>query len=197
MAESTKTPTVPQEARADAVFHHRHQIDQGRAVVAAGVGRLQLAGNDLSDLFDRFVQWVHLDPENRFLSDIGDWLDPITPANVRWLATGTFLYSLFLLVEGVGLMFRATWAIWLAIGESAFFIPIEIFELVRRHRTETLITRSPNFSAIPDRLVDRAGDQRVHRLVSFRKPETAVPAPPLNSRDGLRLMISPSIDKFP
>jgi uncharacterized membrane protein (DUF2068 family) len=27
-------------------------------------------------------------------------------------------------------MFRVSWAGWLAIGESAFFIPIEVFELV-------------------------------------------------------------------
>jgi uncharacterized membrane protein (DUF2068 family) len=36
------------------------------------------------------------------------------------------------LVEAVGLMFRVSWAGWLAIGESAFFIPIEIYELVHR-----------------------------------------------------------------
>jgi uncharacterized membrane protein (DUF2068 family) len=29
-------------------------------------------------------------------------------------------------------MFRVSWAGWMAIGESAFFIPIEIWELVRR-----------------------------------------------------------------
>jgi uncharacterized membrane protein (DUF2068 family) len=52
------------------------------------------------------------------------------------VVTGSFLYSLFSLVEGVGLIFRVPWAGWLAIGESAFFIPIEIFELVRRHRSE-------------------------------------------------------------
>jgi uncharacterized membrane protein (DUF2068 family) len=51
---------------------------------------------------------------------------------VRWWATGTLLYSLFSLVEGIGLMFRAPWAGWLAIGESAFFIPIEVRELVHR-----------------------------------------------------------------
>ena len=37
-----------------------------------------------------------------------------------------------MIVGGMGLAFRAQWAVWLAIGESAFFIPIEIFELVRR-----------------------------------------------------------------
>jgi uncharacterized membrane protein (DUF2068 family) len=32
----------------------------------------------------------------------------------------------------LGLIFRVSWAGWLAIGESAFFIPIEVFELARR-----------------------------------------------------------------
>ena len=35
-----------------------------------------------------------------------------------------------ILVEAVGLMFRVSWAGWLTIGESAFFIPIEIYELL-------------------------------------------------------------------
>jgi uncharacterized membrane protein (DUF2068 family) len=37
-------------------------------------------------------------------------------------------------VEGIGLMFRVPWAGWLAIGESAFFVPIEIYELNRPGR---------------------------------------------------------------
>jgi uncharacterized membrane protein (DUF2068 family) len=92
---------------------------------------LRLIGRDLSDLFNRLVTWMHLDPENRFFSEIGDRLDQITPANVRWVAIATFVYSLISFVEGIGLMFRVSWAGWLAIGESAFFIPIEVRELVR------------------------------------------------------------------
>jgi uncharacterized membrane protein (DUF2068 family) len=111
---------------------------KGALSLGLALGVYKMTGAGLSDLFDRFVHWVHLDPENRFLSDIGDRLELITPANVRWMATGTFLYSLFALVEGVGLIFRVPWAGWLAIGESAFFIPIEIFELVRHHRSEML-----------------------------------------------------------
>jgi uncharacterized membrane protein (DUF2068 family) len=106
---------------------------KGSLALLLAFGVYKLAGRDLQDLFDRLLRFIHLDPENRFLSDIGDRLDEITPANVRWVATGTFLYSLFSLVEGVGLIFRARWAGWMTIGESAFFIPIEIFELVHHH----------------------------------------------------------------
>ena len=47
------------------------------------------------------------------------------------------IYGLFLLVGGTGLALRAKWAIWLAIGESAFFIPIEIYELIRKHAPDS------------------------------------------------------------
>jgi uncharacterized membrane protein (DUF2068 family) len=138
MAENAKTPTVPKKRAPTLYLIITGKLIKGGLSLLLAFGVYKMTGPGLSDLFDRFVHWVHLDPENRFLSDIGDRLDLITPANVRWLATGTLLYSLFSLVEGVGLIFRAPWAGWLAIGESAFFIPIEIFELVRRHRPEML-----------------------------------------------------------
>lgn len=107
------------------------KLIKGVLALALAFGVLKLAKQDLPDLFARLVNWVHLDPENRFLSDIADKLDTITPANVRWVALGTFIYSLFSLVEGIGLLYRVTWIGWLTIGESVFFIPIEIRELVR------------------------------------------------------------------
>ena len=108
------------------------KLTKAVALLLAAAGFFSLVGKDLGDVFDQFLRWVHLDPEHRFFSNIGDWLDTVTPANVRSLANVTLLYGLFLLVGGTGLALRAKWAIWLAIGESAFFIPIEIFELLRR-----------------------------------------------------------------
>ncbi len=96
-------------------------------------GIYKMAGIDVLGLFDRLVHWMHFDPENRFLTDVGNLIDEITPANMRWAATGSLLYGLLSLIEGLGLAFRAPWANWLAIGESAFFIPIEVFELTRHH----------------------------------------------------------------
>ena len=103
-----------------------------KGVLALGLafGVLKLANQDLPDLFIRLLNWVHLDPENRFFSDFTSKLETITPANVRWVALGTFLYSVIALVEGIGLLYRISWAGWLTIGESAFFIPIEIRELL-------------------------------------------------------------------
>jgi uncharacterized membrane protein (DUF2068 family) len=106
---------------------------EGSVLLLGAVSVYLLAKKNLPDMFDQFIRWMHLDPEGRFFSDVGDWLETITPHNVHAVASWLFLYGLFKVVGGLGLAFRVRWAIWLAIGESAFFIPIEIFELIRRH----------------------------------------------------------------
>jgi uncharacterized membrane protein (DUF2068 family) len=109
------------------------KLAKGAALLLVAAGIYSLAGKDLQDDFDKFIAWVRLDPEHSFFRNISDWLATITPGNVRATALATFLYGVFLLVGGTGLAMRAKWAIWLTIGESAFFIPIEILELTRRH----------------------------------------------------------------
>jgi uncharacterized membrane protein (DUF2068 family) len=107
------------------------KLTKGALLLAIAIWFFVLARKDLPDLFDRFLRWIDIDPEKRFFANIGDWLDTLTPGNVQAVATVALIYGLFLLVGGTGLAFRAKWAIWLAIGESAFFIPIEIYELLR------------------------------------------------------------------
>jgi len=141
------TEVTPAKKRAPTLyFIIAIKLAKGAALLLLALGVFSLANKDLSDVFDQFLRWVHLDPERSFFAGIGNWLDTITPANVREVASGTFLCGLFLIVLGLGLAFRAKWAIWLAIGESAFFIPIEIFELARRHRPELAGQPRPMFA---------------------------------------------------
>ena len=94
-----------------------------------------LIGKDVGDAFDNLLRFVKLDPGHRFFVKLGDQLDKITPTNLKWLASGSLLYALLLLVEGYGLIRRSWWAVWLAIGETAFFIPVEVFELLEKFTT--------------------------------------------------------------
>jgi uncharacterized membrane protein (DUF2068 family) len=149
MAENSKTPTTPKKHAPTLYFIVAIKLVKGIALVLLAVGVFSLANRDLSDVFDQFLRWVHLDPERSFFQGIGDWLDTITPANVRVVASGTLLCGLYLIILGLGLAFRAKWAIWLAIGESAFFIPIEIFELVRHHNRGTTVQPRPELFRHP------------------------------------------------
>jgi uncharacterized membrane protein (DUF2068 family) len=103
---------------------------KGLTLLLLGLGVLSLAGDNLDARFYDFLRWIHLDPEKRFFAELGDKLQRITPANVRGVGIGSMLYSIFSLVESVGLTFRLRWVGWVVIGESLFFIPIEVYDLL-------------------------------------------------------------------
>lgn len=107
------------------------KLVKGLLLLSLALGVYSMVGDDLTVHLGRLLRGVHLDPENQFFEDLAVQLAAATPATVGWFATGTLLYSLFSLVEAVGLIFRWSWAGWLAIGESAFFIPIEVHHLMR------------------------------------------------------------------
>jgi len=103
------------------------------------VGVYSLMDKDLGIQLERFLRWVRVDPEHQFFAHLGDWLQTITPSSLRWFASGTLIYACLLFVESLGLMLRASWAVWLAIGETAFFIPIEIYHLGRDFSVAVLV----------------------------------------------------------
>ena len=105
---------------------------KGALFVALAITAYALSDNDLPAEYRQGLHLLRLNPEKKFWSDLAVQVGSLTEVRVLWVAVGTFIYSLFSLVEGVGLIFRVSWAGWLAIGESTFFIPIEILELLHR-----------------------------------------------------------------
>jgi uncharacterized membrane protein (DUF2068 family) len=106
---------------------------KGALFVTLAITAYALSDNNLPEELKKVLHLLRLNPERRFWVDLAVQVGKLTEANLRWAAAGTLIYSLFSWVEGIGLIFRISWAGWLAIGESAFFIPIEIYELVRNH----------------------------------------------------------------
>lgn len=122
------------------------KLAKGAGLLLLAAGIYSMAGRDLQDDFGKFIEWVHMDPEHHFFHNISDYLATVTPGNVRATALAFSLYGCFLMAGGAGLALRAKWAIWLTIGESAFFIPIEVFELTSRRppRLDTLDDPQPH-----------------------------------------------------
>ena len=106
---------------------------KGVAALLLALGSYSLTDNNLPEDFRRLLEFFHIDPEKRFFLELAQRVGEITPTNLEWVAAGSIVYGLFMLLQAGGLMFRVSWIVWLVIGESAFFIPIEIFELVRKH----------------------------------------------------------------
>jgi uncharacterized membrane protein (DUF2068 family) len=90
-----------------------------------------LSDNNLPEEFKKLMELLRIHPANRFFQMLAAKVGNITQMQMIHAAIGTCIYSLFSLVEGTGMAFRAGWAGWLAIGESAFFIPLECRELLK------------------------------------------------------------------
>jgi uncharacterized membrane protein (DUF2068 family) len=90
--------------------------------------------NDYEELMGRSAvkevfHYLRIHPENEFFKHLANQIATATDKGVRAAAIGAVIWSLFPLTEGVGMIFRVKWAGWLAIGESAFFVPVEIYKL--------------------------------------------------------------------
>lgn len=108
------------------------KLGKGILLLSVALALYLLSGSDLPAEFNSLLLWLNVDPERAFFVSLAQSLDKVTPSNLLFVAGGTVIYSLFSVVEGFGLIFRVPWAGWMAIGESAFFIPIEVHELLRK-----------------------------------------------------------------
>lgn len=90
---------------------------------------------DYEQIMDRpavkeVFHYLRINPENKFFERLATQINAATDAGVRAAVVGALLWSLFPLAEGLGMIYRVKWAGWLAIGESAFFVPVEIYKLL-------------------------------------------------------------------
>src|SRR5438876_6228131 len=116
------------------------KLVKGMAFLSLALVLYCLSDNNLPQEYKDFLNenWVQsilhvlrVHPGNKFFTHLAEQIGQLTEAKVLWSAAATCFYSLFSLVEGTGMIFRVSWAGWMAIGESAFFIPIEVYELSR------------------------------------------------------------------
>lgn len=134
MADETNRQKQPPKKAPTLYAITAFKLVKGLICVALAVWIYQHSDRDLPAEYQNLMEWMHthwvrLNPERQFWTDLAKAVENLTETKVMHFAIGTFLYSLFSLVEGVGLLFRANWAGWMTIGESAFFIPIEVHHL--------------------------------------------------------------------
>jgi len=106
---------------------------KGAGALLLALGAFSLRDNNLPEDFRKLLEVLHIDPEKRFFLELADRIGEITAKNLEWVVILSVVYGLFMLLQAVGLALRVSWIVWLVIAESAFFIPIEVFELVRQH----------------------------------------------------------------
>src|SRR5450756_259526 len=72
---------------------------KGMAALLLALGAYSLTDNNLPDEFRKLLELLHLDPEKKFFLEIADRVGEITPTNLKWVAVGSVVYGLFMLLS--------------------------------------------------------------------------------------------------
>lgn len=115
------------------------KLAKGLLFVLLGLGIWSLVGRDLPAEFEKLVVALKFDPEAQFFSQLEHQMATVTPANIRWVASGALLYGMLSLGEAVGLVLRVAWVGWVVAAESAIFVPYEIYHLVQNFTLTVLV----------------------------------------------------------
>ena len=126
-------PLEPKPKRAPTLyFIVGFKLLKGTLALLLARGAYKLTDNNLPEEFQKLLLALHLDPEKKFFVRLADRIADITPENMRWIVAGSVIYASFMFLQAAGLALHIGWIVWLVIGESAFFVPVEIYELVHR-----------------------------------------------------------------
>jgi uncharacterized membrane protein (DUF2068 family) len=101
-------------------------------LITLGVGAFKLMNQDLGRVIEHWVRSSGVDPGNHFLEVALSKASNLSPAQIKNLGLGSFLYAGLFLAEGIGLWSRKRWGEWLTVIITGSLIPVEIYEIFRR-----------------------------------------------------------------
>ncbi len=120
------------------------KLVKGFLLVAVGIGALKLLHRDLADTVMRWVDFLRVDPDNKFVHALLARVLFINPNQLKALSVGTFVYAVLLLTEGGGLLLRKRWAEYFTIITTGCFIPLELYELAKHFTLIKLVVLMVN-----------------------------------------------------
>jgi uncharacterized membrane protein (DUF2068 family) len=107
------------------------KVFKALSLVALGAGAFKLIHRDIGEVLEHWIEALKLDPGNHFLDAALSKASSLSPAQIKKLGIGSFIYAGLFLTEGLGLWFLKHWAEWLTVVITSSLIPFEIFEIYR------------------------------------------------------------------
>jgi uncharacterized membrane protein (DUF2068 family) len=105
------------------------KLIKGLLLLTVGIGAVKLLHRDVAETLSGWVDFLRVDPDNRFIHGILSRVLNLSPAQLKAASVGTFIYAGLLLTEGIGLLLRKRWAEYFTIITTAGLIPLELYEL--------------------------------------------------------------------
>lgn len=117
-------------------------------LIALGIGAFRLLHKDVGDLLMHWSEELRLDPANHFVNLALEKATHVSPAQVKKLGLGSFLYAGLFLAEGTGLWLRKRWGEWLTVTITASLVPLEIYEIHRHFGYAKVVVLAINLSIV-------------------------------------------------
>jgi uncharacterized membrane protein (DUF2068 family) len=101
------------------------------SLIAIGIGAFRLVHKDLGDVLEHWIMTLKLDPGQHFLDVALAKASNVSPAQIKRVGAGSFIYASLFLTEGTGLWLRKRWGEWLTVIITSSLVPLEIHEVYR------------------------------------------------------------------
>ena len=108
------------------------KLFKGLLLVVVAIGALRLLHNDVATVVAAWAAHVHIDPDNRYVARVLRTVLSLDDHQLKAISAGMFCYGALLLTEGTGLLLRCHWAEYFTVIITGSFLPLELYELVRR-----------------------------------------------------------------
>jgi uncharacterized membrane protein (DUF2068 family) len=138
------------------------KLFKGLVLLAVGIGAVKLLHKDVAFEVERLADVFRIDPNNHYIHHLLERFSILDDRKLKELSVGTFFYSALELTEGIGLLLAKRWAEYFTIIATSSFIPLEIYELVKRVRWAKLVVLILNILVVAY-LVIELRRKREHR----------------------------------
>jgi uncharacterized membrane protein (DUF2068 family) len=135
VSEAKQVPPVHAQARRDRwiVLIGAFKLAQALLFVLLGIGAIRLLHRDLVGVVEHFIyQLRFINPEGRLVNLILVKVALIDPHRLRQISAAIFVIAAMDGIEGTGLILEQAWAEYVTLILTASFLPLELWELLRR-----------------------------------------------------------------
>ena len=108
------------------------KLIKGLLLVVVAIGALRLVHRDVATVVAAWAAHVHIDPDSRYIDRVLRTVLSLDDHKLRAISAGMFFYAALLLTEGTGLLLRCHWAEYFTVIVTGSFLPLELYELVKR-----------------------------------------------------------------
>jgi uncharacterized membrane protein (DUF2068 family) len=118
------------------------------SLIVLGIGAFRLVHQDLGSVLGHWIMTLKLDPGQHFLDVALAKAANVSPAQIKKVGAGSFIYAALFLAEGTGLWLRKRWGEWLTVIITSSLVPFEIYEVHQHPSSLKIVVFALNVAVV-------------------------------------------------